>query len=47
MDCKYCNNQFIAKTSLIHHQKTAKYCLELQGQKLKLYVCGELFDTKF
>ena len=39
MDCKYCNNQFIAKTSLIHHQKTAKYCLELQGQKLKLYVC--------
>ena len=39
MDCKYCKNKFTVKATLIHHQKTAKYCLELQGQKLKLYVC--------
>ena len=31
MNCEFCNNEFKTKTSLIHHQKTAKYCIILQG----------------
>lgn len=39
MECKLCKNTFVSKTSLKHHQKTAKYCLKLQGNKIKKYVC--------
>lgn len=31
MNCEFCNTEFKTKTSLIHHQKTAKYCIVLQG----------------
>jgi hypothetical protein len=31
MNCEFCNTEFKTKTSLIHHQKTAKYCIILQG----------------
>ena len=49
MDCKFCGNKFSGKTSLKHHQKTAKYCLKLQGVKTKKYVCnscGKNVSTK-
>ena len=40
MKCEFCNNEFISKTSLIHHQKTAKYCILLQGiDKNTNFVC--------
>jgi uncharacterized coiled-coil protein SlyX len=39
MECEHCKNKFESKQSLIHHKKTAKYCLELQGVKEKLYIC--------
>ncbi len=39
MNCEFCKNKFVAKTSLIHHQKTAKYCLKLQGKNNTLYTC--------
>jgi hypothetical protein len=31
MDCGYCTKRFANRTSLNTHQKTAKYCLEIQG----------------
>lgn len=33
MKCQWCDNKFSHKTSLNHHQKTAKYCLKIQGKK--------------
>jgi hypothetical protein len=39
MDCVFCKNKFSCNPSLKHHQKTAKYCLKLQGVKTKKYVC--------
>jgi hypothetical protein len=39
MECKYCKNNFSNKTALNHHQKTAKYCLIVQGKKSTLYTC--------
>ena len=49
MKCDYCSNNFKSKTALLHHQKTAKYCLEIQGKKDKLFVCkycGKDVSTK-
>jgi hypothetical protein len=34
MNCEFCNTEFKTKTSLIHHQKTAKYCIILQGTEI-------------
>lgn len=39
MNCEFCSNEFVSTTSLKHHQRTAKYCLKIQGKKSKLYVC--------
>ena len=39
MNCEFCSNKFVSTTSLKHHQRTAKYCLNIQGKKNKLYVC--------
>jgi uncharacterized Zn-finger protein len=33
--CQFCNQQFTAKSSLNTHQKTAKYCLDLQKKEPK------------
>ena len=49
MECQFCKNKFAGKTSLKHHQRTAKYCLKLQGVKTKKYVCdscGKNVSTK-
>ena len=40
MKCEFCNNEFITKASLIHHQKTAKYCIILQGSETdSVFIC--------
>jgi DNA repair exonuclease SbcCD ATPase subunit len=50
MECKFCKNKFKSISSLHHHQKTARYCLVLQGHKQpKKYTCSECkknFTTK-
>ncbi len=33
LECNYCKKTFSVKGSLTLHQKTAKYCLILQGKK--------------
>jgi hypothetical protein len=41
MDCEFCKKTFSTKGSLSLHQKTAKYCLELQGKSLEnLFTCS-------
>ena len=35
MECQYCKSNFKTNSSLNNHQKTAKYCLSLQGAKSK------------
>jgi hypothetical protein len=40
MNCNYCNTVFISKTNLNHHQKTAKYCLEIQGKINENFICN-------
>ena len=45
MQCSFCTNTFNSKSSLKHHQKTARYCLKLQGVKSKCYVCSTCEKT--
>jgi hypothetical protein len=50
MECKFCGNTFTTKTSINHHQKTAKYCLEIRGEydseKYKCD-CGKNFGRSY
>ena len=46
MQCKYCDTTLSNISSLHNHQKTAKYCLLLQGNKESLFVC-KLCSKKF
>ena len=47
MECSYCKNNFKTKSSLVYHQKTAKYCLEIQNKKAtEIYVCKREFTMK-
>ena len=32
--CEYCKKEFSTKGNIAAHQKTTKYCLELQGKTL-------------
>jgi hypothetical protein len=34
MNCEFCKKEFAYKGTLITHQKTAKYCLQLQGKNI-------------
>ena len=34
MECEFCKKIFSIKGNLLYHQKTAKYCLELQGKNV-------------
>ena len=36
--CEFCSHKFSTKTALVHHTKTAKYCLKLRGQT-SAFVC--------
>jgi DNA-binding helix-hairpin-helix protein with protein kinase domain len=52
MNCPYCNNEFKTKGSLVIHQKTAKYCLKIQGSskkkqcKYECVICFKKFTQK-
>jgi hypothetical protein len=39
MNCQYCEKVFAYKGTLVNHQKTAKYCLEMQGKNVILFDC--------
>ena len=45
MECKYCKNEFHTKSSLNHHQNTAKYCLKMQGVKNSSFICSSCEKT--
>ena len=32
MECEFCKNKFVSKSNLYSHQKTAKFCLKIQGK---------------
>ena len=41
MNCEFCKKEFAYKGTLITHQKTAKYCLQLQGKNIiHLFECN-------
>jgi hypothetical protein len=47
--CEFCENSFSTKTSLLYHQKKAKYCLEKQGKTptfIKCKNCEKKFQRK-
>ncbi len=48
--CEFCKKEFTMKGNLISHQKTTKYCLELQGKNLsenfKCEYCDKIFTLK-
>jgi len=50
MKCNFCNKDFKSTSSLNYHQKTAKYCLEIQGKDIaQEYLCNhceKIFSTK-
>ena len=47
MECEYCKNSFKTKSSLVFHQKSTKYCLEIQGKTASnKYIC-EFCDKEF
>jgi hypothetical protein len=39
MECNFCKKTFISKNVLAHHQRTAKYCLEMQGKNETNFEC--------
>ncbi len=49
MICDFCKKDFSSKSVLICHQKTAKYCLQIQGKDLiedfKCFHCSKKFTT--
>ena len=47
MECQYCKNSFSNKVSLINHQKTAKYCLDLRSIKSSNEYMCEGCNKKF
>jgi hypothetical protein len=48
LKCNYCDKIFSSKANLIHHQKTAKFCLNKQGinnQSFKCSYCLKILST--
>jgi hypothetical protein len=50
MECKFCKNTFSNKQNLNSHQRTAKYCLRIQGKEAQ-YIheckkCEKKFSSK-
>jgi len=40
MDCQFCKKQFSTKGNLLNHQRTAKYCLQIQEEnKPQEFIC--------
>lgn len=49
MECEFCKKNFKTKSVLITHQKTAKFCLKLQGKESDIEykcVCDKVFNRK-
>jgi hypothetical protein len=40
MECCYCKNILKTTSALKQHQKTTKYCLDIQGNKNAVFCCG-------
>jgi hypothetical protein len=38
--CEFCSKEFLTKGNLVQHQKTTKYCLELQGKIGEQVICN-------
>ena len=51
MECQYCNKIFSVKSSLLHHQKTAKFCIKKRGivdnEIYKCDHCNSIFKYSF
>jgi hypothetical protein len=50
MKCTYCQNTFSNKQNLKHHQKTTKYCLDIQGKindTFKCIYCSKILSTQY
>jgi predicted RNase H-like nuclease (RuvC/YqgF family) len=50
MECEYCGKVLATKGSLTRHQKTIKYCLELQSKKsltFKCDSCHKILSNKY
>lgn len=45
--CEHCDKEFANNSNLKNHVKTAKYCLEIQGSKLKHQIVCEFCNHKF
>ena len=45
MNCEFCQKEFQIKSTLVYHQKTAKYCLEIQGKTNDQYKCSDCQKT--
>lgn len=50
MECQYCNKIFSVKSSLLHHQNTAKFCIKKRGivdnETYKCDHCSKLLSTQ-
>ena len=46
MDCDFCKRTFSSKSNLLTHQKTTKYCIEMQGKQPTYFEC-EYCNKKF
>ena len=47
MECEFCKKTFATKGNLFSHQKTAKYCLNLQGKIVESIFTCEYCNKKF
>lgn len=49
LKCEYCGTEFSVKSSLVNHQKSAKYCLQAQGvesvMSAKCSFCQKVYAT--
>ena len=46
MECDFCKRTFSSKSNLLNHQKTTKYCIEMQGKQPTYFEC-EYCNKKF
>jgi hypothetical protein len=37
--CEFCKKELSSKSSLLYHQRTARYCLEIQGKSIEDFNC--------
>lgn len=51
MECQFCHNVFSTKPNLIHHQRTAKYCLKLRNDikpvEFKCHICNKVYTSNY